>query len=357
MSVTFGAALRDHRVRRGISLRALASLTHYSRSHLCEIEQGRRPVGSALAASLDLVLDTGGRLAALAVGEDPGAFRVRSHKFAPAQVGPATVLRLVEELRAAPVHDQWTPCHRAAVAHPDGTCELWLWPHGVVVFHLVEERAWAGLAQLAAWRYDTYPRLLDWGRAQLLEAAGASSGPDYVLSAYWVSDTSWHGARLDTAMRILSMPSALLSLDSPGELSHAAVAERQLLGSGFAHPEMVPFGIDGVSVGYASWAGVAYHPVDAGRALAEDALVACELAVQSIWQYTSWIAAEVEAGRDPDVQPEHGWRWLRGVRSRLITARPQEPSSHRSMREAILATSGLPDMLDQAIATLREVPA
>ena len=44
----------------------------------------------------------------------------------------------------------------------------------------------------------------------------------------------------------------------------------------------------------------------------------------------------------------------RGARCRLANPRPQESGQHRSMREAILETSGLAGQLDHAIETLRE---
>ena len=62
---------------------------------------------------------------------------------------------------------------------------------------------------------------------------------------------------------------------------------------------------------------------------------------------------EVELGADPDVPREFGWRFLRGVRSRLVNERPQETSQHRAMREAIIDTSGLRRHLDQLPAGWR----
>jgi hypothetical protein len=92
----------------------------------------------------------------------------------------------------------------------------------------------------------------------------------------------------------------------------------------------------------------------ASRCLAEHELVACELSVQAAWAYTDYVRQVVEAGEDPDVPPQDGWRYLRGLRSRLTTERPHETSQHRAMREAIVNTSGLLRRLDQAIDTLRD---
>jgi hypothetical protein len=112
--------------------------------------------------------------------------------------------------------------------------------------------------------------------------------------------------------------------------------------------------VSGTSSGYASWSGVVYHAHALSRALAEDELVAYELALQSVWTYCAYLNDEIEQGRDPSAPEDWGWRYLRGARCRLAYPRPQESGQHRSMREAILETSGLTPQLGQAIDTLRE---
>ncbi|MDQ4037767.1 MAG: hypothetical protein M3313_05330, partial [Actinomycetota bacterium] len=88
--------------------------------------------------------------------------------------------------------------------------------------------------------------------------------------------------------------------------------------------------------------------------LLEHELVACELSVQAVWAYCDHLRQQVERGSDPVVAGEFGWRFLRGIRSRLTTERPQETSQHRSMREAVVETSGLARHLAQAVEILRE---
>jgi hypothetical protein len=110
----------------------------------------------------------------------------------------------------------------------------------------------------------------------------------------------------------------------------------------------------GTSLGYASWSGVVYHPIARDRALREDELITCELSVQAVWAYCDHLRQHVEQGNDPIVPPQYGWRFLRATRSRLTTERPQETSQHRSMRDAIMHTSGLNRHLTQALETLRD---
>ena len=119
-------------------------------------------------------------------------------------------------------------------------------------------------------------------------------------------------------------------------------------------PELVDFSMKGISLGYASWSGVVYHPIAQDRALREEELITCELSVQATWAYCDHLRQQVEQGNDPIVPTQFGWRFLRGIRSRLTTERAQETSQHRSMRDAIVRTSGLDRHLAQAVEILRD---
>jgi hypothetical protein len=169
----------------------------------------------------------------------------------------------------------------------------------------------------------------------------------------------WAGDQLDIAMRLLCMPSVLLDRDGQGSaaedrlLASADVIERTLLDDhNVDRPDLVGFGARGVSIGYASWSGVAYHPVAPTRALPENDLVACELLVQAIWCYTHEILRQVEAGDDPVVPAECSRRFLRGIRSRLTAPRAMESGQHNSMRDAVLSSSRLTRQLDSAMDAL-----
>jgi hypothetical protein len=134
----------------------------------------------------------------------------------------------------------------------------------------------------------------------------------------------------------------------------AEEAERALLAEGYEHSGMRSFGMRGVSAGFASWSGVSYYPVDPDRALAENELVAFELALQSMWAYCEHINGQIEQGHEPDVVGRYGYRFLRAAKSRLTNPRPQETGQHQTMREAIVETSRLPGILSQALEAMRE---
>ena len=283
----------------------------------------------------------------------------RSHKFIPAFVGADVASALVAvDGQWSPVNDQWTQCHRRAVEHPDGSCRLYVWPFGVALFHLIEDLALESVAHLAVWRRISYEHNMRWAQNQLHTlTAGPLAGQPYVLSLYWVDKPAWQGNDLHTALRLMCIPRVLVPrADHIDEscLASAALVERALLENGFEHPELVDFSMKGISLGYASWSGVVYHPIAQDRALHENELVTCELSVQAAWAYCDHLRREVENGNDPIVPGDFGWRFLRGIRSRLTTERPQETSQHRSMRDAIVHTSGLNRHLTQAVEILRD---
>ncbi|MCX4485756.1 hypothetical protein OG890_17670 [Streptomyces anulatus] len=58
----------------------------------------------------------------------------------------------------------------------------------------------------------------------------------------------------------------------------ACTVEESLLATGFDHPDIVSFGVRGVSTAYAS------HSSE--RSLTTDELVACEPTVQALWCFT-----------------------------------------------------------------------
>lgn len=282
----------------------------------------------------------------------------RSHKFIPVFVGAEVASALAAGGQWDPVDDQWTECWRRAVEYPAGTCQLYLWPFGVALFHLVEDLTLDSLAHLAVWRRITYEQNMHWAQDQLQTlTTGYAAGQPYVLSLYWVDEPAWQGNDLHTALRLMCIPRVLVpridNIDGSC-LASAALVERALLENGFEHPELVDFSMKGISLGYASWSGVVYHPIARDRALREDELVACELSVQAAWAYCDHLRQQVERGDDPMVPAEFGWRFLRGIRSRLTTERPQETSQHRSMRDAVVETSGLGRHLAQAVEILRE---
>ncbi len=346
----FGRAVRERRQEKGLSLRQLASLVHCAHSHIADLESGRRQPSETLADQLGRVLDLADWESAPTSFETSEPISFRSHKFITGFLGSDVVKILREQLNARPVDGILSGHWFAPIRHASGQCELHIWNHGAIVAHLPERGEWASISDFAAWRYATYERDLAWLSDSLARIVQSNVLSAYVFSAYWLDDSYWPADQRDTALKLICMPRTLFGASS-GETD----TEERLLRGGFDHEDLKCFGVADISIAFASWSSVVYHSLDADRGLTEMELVRLELAVQSLWVFCSAVGSQIEEGRDPDTAPAHDWRWLRAARSRINTARANETGHHRSMREAILVTSGLPAMLDEIISVLREI--
>lgn len=313
--------------------------------HVTSWEQKATPPGDVLMAISSLAPSTARSLG------------VRSHKFIAAHVGHARVEQLVADLELEQVTGYLgrTPCYIGPIADVGQHCSLVLFPTGTVIIHLLEDLDVPDVTSLALWRYQTYPENLEWAGRFLSEAVDGAITPAYVLSAYWVYAAPWTGSTLDTGLRLICAPRVLVDRDiTDTAQASGEQAEQELLDAGFHPPEMRGFGSPGVSSAWASWSGVVYHPHDPLRCLPENDLVRFEIGAQAMWAFTAYVNEQIELGVDPDVCPEHGWRFLRSMRSFLLMPRPQETGQHQQMREAIVHSSGLPAQLDIAMEALKE---
>lgn len=281
---------------------------------------------------------------------------VDSHKFIPVFIGEDRAQRLRSTMSNVP--DAWLERSFGRLHHSAGTCAVHVFACGVAVFHLVQPQEPDTLTDLALWRYRTYATDLPWARSALADALDTpvveTPTPEYVLSMYWLHHGPWQDEQLDTAAKLLSTPSVLVNRSSANPQPLEPAVEDKLLSDGFDHPDLVSFGVRGVSTGYAGWSGVAYAAHSTDRSLTLDDLVSCELNVQALWAFCRRIQQLVEDGKDPSTVEGYGWRFLRAAYSRLMTARAQETAQHVLMREAIVKTSGLAAQMRAAQDALRD---
>lgn len=296
--------------------------------------------------------------------DEGGLFAVTSHKFIPAYLGGDAIAALAERAdMVTPGGQWWTGCLTQPVESIASSADLYMWPWGVALIHLREELELETLADLALWRRSSYRASRAWVDEQFREITGDPEVTSpYCFSGYWLTRSKWEGERLDRAVRLLSMPAQLLQrVDQDADDAELRASGREveqvMMRDGVERADLVGFGASGVSVAYASWSSVAYHPLVLGSALPESELVACELLVQGIWCYTREILRQVENGTDPVVPTSYGWRFLRAVRSRLTVAAPEETGQAHSMRVAVLETCKLVPQLDAAMAALRDSEA
>lgn len=284
-------------------------------------------------------------------------FELRNHKLVPAFVGPELAERAIVALSMRAASGQWTHCYYCPVHHPRSAVrvDLWVWPFGVVLFHLTEAVECSSLADFAMWHRRVYDEQMEWVRGQIRFLLASTAQAQYAMPLNWLVRSVWQDTELATALRILSMPRVLLQRTTETDAldrAHAELIERSLVRDGLDSAYASEFGLKGISAGVASWAGVAYFPIAVSRALSESEVLALELTAQATWSYCDWIRSEVEAGRDPDVPAEHGWRLLRALRSIIINPRPEESSQVFPMRRAILETSGITEHLQHATEIL-----
>ncbi|WP_331738564.1 XRE family transcriptional regulator [Embleya sp. NBC_00896] len=294
----------------------------------------------------------------------PAPCTVVSHKFLPVYLGEQSAL-LYAVGAPGPTGPGGLEQHVIPVeSHPARTSTVHIYACGIAVMHVEEHRRVDTLTELAVWRYRTYVKERAWAGdriSRLLQQhasdedrVGLPPAPQYVLSAYELRHTSWTGPGLDTGLHLLSTPSVLVDRQDPGNVVPLGTGvEDAKFRARWTHPEAIAFG-GGVSRGVAGWSGVAYHPQSDERALTMTQIVALELDVQALWALSSHVLHMIEDGLDPVMPTGYGWRFMRGAYVRLTTARPTETAQHRVMREAILATSELPDRLRAAQDALRE---
>jgi hypothetical protein len=355
-------SIRDFAAHLGVSDRVISKWEAGGEGY-CPRPDSQAMLDTALGRATDEVRirfaeALGGQSATTASGD--GRIGVDSHKFLPVFIGAAQAQRLQAEM--GPDSRSWLASSSARVDHPDAetTCTLHVFTCGVAVFHFRQPKAPASLTELAVWRYRSYATDLPWAGAKMRDLLGTEPrqhlDPEYILSLYWVTSGPWAvGRECDTALRLLSTPSVLVDRGVPGgaDALHPSV-EESLLANGFDHPDIVSFGVRGVSTGYAGWSGVAYRAHSSERSLGVDEFIACELLVQALWCFSHQIQKLVEEGQDPSMPEEFGWRFLRAAISRLTTARAQETAQHVLMREAIMKTSGLAERLRAAQEALRD---
>ena len=287
-------------------------------------------------------------------------FTAISHKFIPVFVGAEATSVLAQADRFRGSSCEWMSTRVIELSTvDDSSCTATMFDFGVVVYHISEERRFDSIAELALWRRTTHAATRQWVSDQVAARwPQITERPQYVLSMYWLAEHFWSPDSLTTAMKLLCVPSVLLerSTDQCRDtlLPGAEVAERSRLRDGFDHPDVTPFGVDGVSIGHASWSGVAYYALSPARALTMDELVSFETLVQALWCYTDTIFRAVQNGYDPQMPDSYSWRFLRAVHSRLTTAQPRETNQVRLMRDAILATSRLTRQLVDAQTMLHD---
>lgn len=363
-----GECLRSSRVAAQLTQSALAEAVGASRAHVCQVELGKTWPSADFLRRCEEVLACPGRLTSLLRhAKVPGLSQqqhldVVVHRFIPMvidgePVGLATPSRMEDH------YGMVVPTY--PVSSPDSRCSISVFPFGVGVLHVAEERRFPNITALALWRRSAHQNGGPWARS-LVQAHPLAAGgvvvhePDYTLTALEVRSTPWPKEQVETAMSLLSTPSVLLDRDDAYAFDSVASAERaeqDLLAHGFRHEDIVDFGVQGLSLGRASWAGLSFLALAPSRCLHVREIIRWEVLIQALWCYCHHVVH-----RGYEIHPfAHAERWgarfLRSTAARLSTASAREHMQQRLMKDAVLITSRLESMLDRAQDVLRDLEA
>lgn len=285
-------------------------------------------------------------------------FTIESHKFVPVYLGSGEVIS------TADAHERESPWATYLEVNTGGQARLCVFPFGVGVWHIVDNQEFSSVTDLAIWRRKTYGAILKEEHPIIRttsDIASLSFGdvdnslkeilgkPGYVLSLFVLRNAIWEDhEELHTALRLICCPTALQAEDRQDfARDDAIVLELEFFKEGFRASDIHEFGLPGIDTGYASWAGLSYHEYSAGRAKLASHIVEFEIAVQALWWFCSCVSkyclTETPASDAPILKDAGAI--IQQQFGRLKTIGPTEPTYQRTMVEAVLATSRLPELV------------
>lgn len=328
-------------------LRATGLNRGTSIQHLSEVQRGDAWPSRDLVSALDSVLSTNGQLIALLrnakvpahADSSTESLIVTAHLFFPLFVDAAP----------EPMHDHasstldFVPRLGHTTSHMEHAV-LHSFPFRVVVLHERHNFAEADLTAIAAWRQEQILRsrtaVTDHAAELDLTIAPMDHDP-YCFTAFVLNAVPWDREQLQNrATQILAMPGVLLASHAGDDVAHRA---KLLLASTSPLADVVDFSHTGSHFGAASWAAVSILPTERTSTVAT-ALVEFEVQLQAFWCYASNIEASGEF-----VHADYDARFLRRVLGKLQCPWPTEHTAVRRLREAILHTSRITELVGSAI--------
>lgn len=347
-----GEGLRERGLRRG-----------HSRSHLSQIETNQAWPSVALLRALEQVFDARGRLMPLlaraktSAPPSEGSFRVLANLYFPVHVGRDQAETITPSTHPT-MSFRWIPPR--SVLDCEGS-KLYVFDCGVAVAHeshLLEE---PDLVGVAVWRSEQIERSPGAGEAIAaqagLEVPVQASDP-YCLATLELLSAPWDTEdRLDRCVQLLANPSVLATAcrdydegwQSDASRVRAEDLQATLLASPRPDPELQSFSLAGHHLGWASWSGAACHVMAPNSPLAA-LMHEFEVQLQALWCLASNLAtapASQSCGPDDAVT-------LRMLLRKLRSPEPTEHLAQRSLREALIATSRVEDVVSAAIDALSD---
>jgi DNA-binding winged helix-turn-helix (wHTH) protein len=293
---------------------------------------------------------------------EPGAavFEVRSHFFVPMFFGAELYSHLRVRVKTNEGIEYKEFQSERGVLH--------LLASGFGVWHIAESKRFEHLWEFADWRRKLYREILE--DRQLLKIATDAlltsmkrkapliriiGKPGYVFSAHVLKSTTFRNQQtVRRAIQVLASPS-LLETNSAGiqQKGDRDALERNILEDATLENHLEVFGLLTIDLGYASWDSVSY--LHRSGVNLEQRIVDFEIAVQSLWWmckcatevFLSGEADEVEAVSKfvPEIKRQF---------TKLKSISATESRSQRTMKEAILKTSRLKQMVEEVVDLHKE---
>lgn len=288
---------------------------------------------------------------------EPGgtAFEINSHLFVPMFFGAELYSHLRVRVKTNEGIEYKEFQSERGVLH--------LLASGFGVWHISESKRFAHLWEFADWRRKLYREILE--DRQLLKIATDAlltsmkrktpltrliGKPGYVFSAHVLKSTTFRNQEtVRRSLQVLASPS-LLETNSVGieQKRDLDALERNILEDATLENHLEVFGLLTIDLGYASWDSVSY--LHRSGVHLEQRIVDFEIAVQSLWwmckcateMFLSGEAAEVEAVSKFVPEIKRQFAKLKGISA-------TESRSQRTMKEAILKTSRLKQMVEEVV--------
>lgn len=359
---TLGARVRQRRTEAGLTLDALGSKLRdhgldrgNSTQHLSEVERGGSWPSANLVHALDLVLKTDGELLKLLRNAKVPVHRspedetlvVTAHLFFP------LLLRETPQCapsNGSPTYPEVVP--RVGILSATDHATVHCFPFGVVVLHEQFDLTVRHLGEIAQWRCEQLARG-GTATAEHLEELGIPieviDHEPYCFTSFVFRTVPWNDAELlSRATQVLAMPSALVSKNMTEE--DMAQRAASLLTDSTPITDIYDFSHTGSHFGAATWAAASLMPLDdSPNTDIVQALIDFEVQLQAFWCY----ASNVGAGSVDPLTCDPGF--LKKVLAKLRCPSPTEHTAVRRLREALVQTSRITELVNSATAVAYDV--
>jgi DNA-binding winged helix-turn-helix (wHTH) protein len=284
-------------------------------------------------------------------------YLITSHLFVPVYFGE----KAYQSIQGSEKSSRWASYKE--VASEDGI--LCVMPNGIAVWHLTRTSRFESISVLARWRRQAYSEILD-GKHRLSEVSkqivrnsemtkgsmfpSKLSTTSYVFSAFVMESPRWTNTiRVKNALQLLACLTPLETKLKRRKEEEIAL-ERRILEDGFSRSEMYEFGVPGGDLGFASWDSLSYFQFDERSPSLMEDLTEFEIAVQATWWFAKCIIDELTSMGKPSKQGfKKSVEELRDMLAALTMVGPTDTPSQRTMMEAVLKTSRVERIANQAI--------